>query len=53
MLSHDFPELFAGHDGDWVTGVRILGMTLFGLSALLTITSGVAYFRRHGRLLLS
>jgi CDP-diacylglycerol--glycerol-3-phosphate 3-phosphatidyltransferase len=53
MLSHDFPELFGGHDRDWVTGVRFLGMALFALSALLTITSGVAYFRRHGRLLMS
>ncbi len=53
MLSHDFPELFAGHDRDWVTGVRVFGMGLFGLSALLTITSGVSYFRRHGRMLMS
>ena len=53
MLSHDFPELFAGHDRDWVTGVRLFGMVLFCLSAVLTITSGVTYFRRHWRVLMS
>lgn len=53
MLSEDFPELFAGQDRDWVTGVRLLGMVLFGLSAVLTITSGVAYFRRHWHVLKS
>ena len=51
MLSHDFPELFAGQDRDWVTGVRSFGMVLFGLSAVLTITTGVTYFRRHWRVL--
>jgi CDP-diacylglycerol--glycerol-3-phosphate 3-phosphatidyltransferase len=51
MLSQDFPELFAGQDRDWVTGVRGLGMVLFALSAVLTITSGLAYFRRHWRVL--
>jgi len=51
MLAQDFPELFAGQDRDWVTGVRLLGMVLFAMSAILTITSGVAYFRRHWRVL--
>ena len=51
MLAQDFPELFAGQDRDWVTGVRILGMSLFALSAVLTITSGVTYFRRHWHVL--
>lgn len=51
MLSHDFPELFAGHDRDWVTGVRLAGMVLFGLSAVLTVTSGASYMRRHGHVL--
>jgi CDP-diacylglycerol--glycerol-3-phosphate 3-phosphatidyltransferase len=51
MLSQDFPELFAGQDRDWVTGVRAFGMVLFALSAVLTITSGVTYFRRHWHVL--
>ena len=49
MLYHDFG--FAGDDRHWVTGVRLVGMALFGLSAVLTITSGIAYFRKHGRVL--
>ncbi len=49
MLYHDFG--FAGDDRHWVTGVRVVGMALFGLSAVLTITSGIAYFRKHGRVL--
>jgi CDP-diacylglycerol--glycerol-3-phosphate 3-phosphatidyltransferase len=36
----------------WST-VRAIGMGLFVLSAMLTITSGFSYFRRHGRVLLS
>jgi CDP-diacylglycerol--glycerol-3-phosphate 3-phosphatidyltransferase len=51
MLSQDFPELFAGHDSTWVTGVRLTGMGLFALSAVLTITSGLVYFRRHWHVL--
>lgn len=49
MLFHDFG--FAGDDRHWVTGVRLVGMALFALSAVLTITSGIAYFRKHGRVL--
>jgi phosphatidylglycerophosphate synthase len=36
-----------------VTIVRMVGMALFALSAVLTITSGISYFRKHGRVLLS
>jgi CDP-diacylglycerol--glycerol-3-phosphate 3-phosphatidyltransferase len=36
-----------------VTIVRMVGMGLFALSAVLTITSGISYFRKHGRVLLS
>lgn len=53
MFSHDFDELFRGDEQHWVIGVRIIGMGLFGLSALLTITSGISYFRRHGRVLMN
>ncbi len=44
---------FTGDDRHFVTTVRIIGMALFALSAVLTITSGFSYFRKHGRLLLS
>ena len=53
MLSGDYPELFGGENRLWVTSVRMIGMTLFVLSAVLTVTSGVTYFRRHGRVLFS
>jgi CDP-diacylglycerol--glycerol-3-phosphate 3-phosphatidyltransferase len=50
MLERDFADLFAG-DARWqVTGVHLLGLALFGLSAVLTVTSGITYFRRHGHL---
>jgi len=53
MLEKDFPELFGGDDRNFVTGVRLVGIVLFCLSAVLTVTSGVAYFRRHGHVLFS
>ena len=49
MLFLDFQ--FVGDDGHWVTTVRMIGMGLFALSAVLTITSGISYFRKHGRVL--
>jgi CDP-diacylglycerol--glycerol-3-phosphate 3-phosphatidyltransferase len=49
MLQQDFG--FVGDDRGWVTGVRGFGMALYAISAVLTITSGVSYFRRHGKVL--
>jgi CDP-diacylglycerol--glycerol-3-phosphate 3-phosphatidyltransferase len=51
MFERDFG--FTGADRGWVTGVRAVGIALFLLSAVLTITSGISYFRRHGRVLMS
>jgi CDP-diacylglycerol--glycerol-3-phosphate 3-phosphatidyltransferase len=51
MLIRDFQ--FGGDDRHWVTGVRMTGMGLFALSAVLTITSGLSYLRKHGRVLMS
>ena len=51
MLEQGHPGVFAGDDHAWVRGVRIIGIILYGLSAVLTVTSGIAYFRRHGRVL--
>jgi CDP-diacylglycerol--glycerol-3-phosphate 3-phosphatidyltransferase len=50
MLTLDFQ--FAGDDRHWAIYVRIFGMVLFALSAILTITSGFSYFRKHGEVLL-
>jgi hypothetical protein len=35
-----------------ITTVHWIGMGLYVLSAVLTITSGISYFRRHGRVVL-
>ncbi len=45
MLESDFD--FRGDNLWLLQGVRILGIALYALSAVLTITSGVSYFRRH------
>jgi CDP-diacylglycerol--glycerol-3-phosphate 3-phosphatidyltransferase len=51
MFSGDFGDVFGGGDHRWVVGVQYIGMGLFALSAVLTITSGIGYFRRHGEVL--
>ena len=51
MLNNDFS--YSSDDRNLATGVRIVGMTLFAISAVLTITSGVSYFRKHGHVLMS
>ncbi len=48
MLTQDFGELFNGAEHWQVTGVHVIGLTFFVLSAVLTVTSGITYFRRHG-----
>lgn len=53
MFSRDFGELFRGPHSWWVTTVSWIGIGLFALSTLLTITSGLSYFRRHGHLVMS
>jgi CDP-diacylglycerol--glycerol-3-phosphate 3-phosphatidyltransferase len=51
MFGQDFG--FQGDDRGMVTFVRIIGMSLYALSAVLTITSGIAYFRKHGKVFFS
>lgn len=52
MLANDYPEIFSGGDGyAWVVWVRGFGILLFVVSAILTVTSGISYFRRHGHVL--
>jgi CDP-diacylglycerol--glycerol-3-phosphate 3-phosphatidyltransferase len=48
MMSQDFGHLFSGDDRWVVTFIQYTGMGLYCLAAVLTITSGVSYFRRHG-----
>jgi CDP-diacylglycerol--glycerol-3-phosphate 3-phosphatidyltransferase len=43
----------AGIESSVVDVVRWIGIALFVLSAVLTITSGISYFRRHGHVLMS
>ena len=51
MLIQDFA--FSGDDRHWPGVARMIGMGLYALSAVLTITSGISYFRKHGRVLFS
>ncbi len=53
MLAKDHSGLFGGPDHAWITGVQVTGISLYVLSAVLTITSGISYFRRHGHVLFS
>lgn len=52
MFANDFGELFTGGEHAWVTTVTWGGIGLFALSTLLTVTSGISYFRRHGHVVM-
>lgn len=52
MLSQDFGHLFPADDQWVILTVHLIGMGLYFLSAVLTITSGISYFRRHGHVVL-
>lgn len=51
MLAKDHGDLFGGSEHVWITTVQLVGIGLYVLSAILTITSGISYFRRHGHVL--
>jgi CDP-diacylglycerol--glycerol-3-phosphate 3-phosphatidyltransferase len=52
MMAQDFGHLFP-QDERWViTVIHAGGMGLYLLSAVLTITSAISYFRRHGHVVL-
>ncbi len=53
MFGRDFGELFQHDEAWWVVSINWIGIGLFALSTLLTITSGVTYFRRHGHVVAS
>lgn len=48
MFARDFSELFTGSEDTMVRVVHWGGLGLYVLSAVLTVTSGISYFRRHG-----
>ncbi|HYC70458.1 MAG TPA: CDP-diacylglycerol--glycerol-3-phosphate 3-phosphatidyltransferase [Opitutaceae bacterium] len=48
MLSQDFGEAFPPSERWVISTVHWTGIGFFALSAILTITSGVSYLRRHG-----
>jgi CDP-diacylglycerol--glycerol-3-phosphate 3-phosphatidyltransferase len=52
MMQQDFGHLFSPADQWIITVIHLGGMGLYLLSAVLTITSGVSYFRRHGHVVL-
>jgi len=53
MFARDFGDLFAGSDRILITGANWVGVGLFVASAVLTLTSGYSYFRRHGHLVMT
>jgi CDP-diacylglycerol--glycerol-3-phosphate 3-phosphatidyltransferase len=48
MFSKDFGDLFGGTEDTMVRVVHWGGLGLYALSAVLTVTSGISYFKRHG-----
>ena len=48
MFTKDFGNLFPEGDRSIISSIQYVGMGLYFLAAVLTITSGVSYFRRHG-----
>jgi phosphatidylglycerophosphate synthase len=48
MFARDFGDLFGGSEDTIVRVVHWGGLGLYVLSALLTVTSGISYFRKHG-----
>ena len=52
MMAQDFGDLFSPDDHWIIHGIHVAGLGLYALSVVLTITSGVSYFRRHGHVVL-
>jgi CDP-diacylglycerol--glycerol-3-phosphate 3-phosphatidyltransferase len=48
MFARDFGDLFGGREDTTVRVVHGTGLGLYVLAAVLTVTSGISYFRRHG-----
>jgi CDP-diacylglycerol--glycerol-3-phosphate 3-phosphatidyltransferase len=52
MLQHDFGDLFPTDERWIISLIHWAGMAWFGCAAVLTVTSGVAYFKRHWRVVM-
>lgn len=52
MMTQDYGALFATGDRWIIASIQYIGMGLYLLAAVLTITSGISYFRRHGHVVL-
>lgn len=52
MFEQDWGSLFPPDERFIITAVQTIGLALFVSSAVLTITSGWSYFRRHGHVVM-
>ncbi len=52
MMAQDYGDLFSPADRRIIGAIHVIGMGLYLLSAILTITSGISYFRQHGHVVL-
>lgn len=52
MLEKDSGTLFPADERFIITIVHTIGLGLYVLAAVLTITSGISYFRRHGHVVM-
>ncbi len=52
MFEHDWSDIFPPSDRIIITVIHNIGLGLFVLSAVLTITSGLSYFKRHGHVVM-
>jgi CDP-diacylglycerol--glycerol-3-phosphate 3-phosphatidyltransferase len=52
MLTQDWGTLFPPDERFIITAVHAIGLVLYVASAVLTVTSGWSYFRRHGHVVM-
>ena len=51
MFSQDFGNLFTGGDAIVIQVIHTVGLGLYFLSAVLTVTSGWSYLKRHAHVI--
>ena len=52
MFAKDYAELFPPGNREIIRVIQYGGMGLYVLASILTITSGISYFRKHGHVVL-